>query len=454
MASNLRSEIEQVLEQEVILNRERSNKQSSPSMAANGQSYSSRYARRKSNCVQRPSKLIPTILLLSIFILVIDSSHVHGHTIPAASHWGELIEFDEAAFPAMTTTLLDGTTTTFSMDYDVLDNTGNDPTCGVDFYTAGTDGIADLRIEGERVVSTGNPWTQFEGDYDTTSSGSFRSDVSVSPNNGGSREGDFGYIKWTFTLINGLENSSLASMFATRHTSTNGSSELYEWAQVTVNSVPFTESDIGNYSKTDYNDCSATTYLDTNCDETANPPTTNVVPNNVTMSEFLNGDPSGTHAPGGLITPGWWAVDDFNTTILDGLEATSTNPQAGNGSEDDNQTISGAPTYSGDGGGTPDGDFGLAETTAVNSVTYFLGYSDVAVDTDNNGFTSTNSLPAAGVTFLTLGYQCTATAVELLGTSAYNQSGPVSFRILPLILIALVISFLKLQTDVQIRRVG
>jgi hypothetical protein len=330
----------------------------------------------------------------------------------APASWGPLqIAFDESAFPVSTTNLVNaGSPGPVVFEYDVLTQ-GTTSTCGgADrVYTQGADGTPDLRLTATLVTKSGLLWEKTEGDYSTVSSGSFRSDWRTAINSGNSRPNDYAYVKFDFEFLNGLELSNTASQFATRHTSTNGETELYEWTQVTINGTSINEAAIGNYTNIIYNAMSSSAgYFDAT-GTVINPGAATNAPlaNNRTMSEFLDGQSTGTYAPGGLIKAGWWAIDDFNTTILDGPEAATTNPATGNGSVDDDQTVTGI-------------NFGLANNTLVQQITYYFGITDVAFDTDGNGFTQTNSSPAAGVTWFEVGIAADdcPTAIELVSFSA------------------------------------
>ena len=167
-------------------------------------------------------------------------------------------------------------------------------------YTAGQDGITDLRVTATLVTTPGLMWNKTEGDFGTTSSGSFASDYRVLL--GESRPNDFAYIKYDFEFINGVENNIDAANFDTRHTSTNGSSEGYEWTQVSLNGTSINEAAIGNYSNLDYN-------------ATAAPLNSGgSYQNGITMSEFLSGMTAGSVAPGGMVQPGWWAIISISTS--------------------------------------------------------------------------------------------------------------------------------------------
>lgn len=314
------------------------------------------------------------------------------------------IDFDEDDFPNSDLVLVSPGMTTYTDTYDVVTDEGPGLN-GSTIYSLGDDGTDDLSLTVTLVTSANNPWTQTEGDWDDASNGSFRSDWSIANNQ--SRPNDWAYVKFDIVFINGLENSVTASEFETVATSMNGSSEGYEWSQITINGTTIGEALIGNYTNLDYSDLSGSTYFDASgvvIDPGAASNT--VLPNNITMSEFLSGSASGAIAPGGLVETGWWAVDDFNTSILDGPEAATINPGAGNGSVNDDQTLVGA-------------DFGFTDNQLVDQVTYYFGLTDVAFDTDGDGFTKTNSLPAAGWTSITLGYPVNL-PIELSGFNAKN----------------------------------
>ena len=300
----------------------------------------------------------------------------------AMAQWGPIrINLDEAGFPAASQNLVNPTNPGPIVigEYDVLTEgvicaTGNN-------YSAGSDGMDDIRVTATLVTAPGLPWSRTEGDFSTISNGSFASDYQIEEDQ--SRPNDYAYVRYDFEFINGLENSIDATTFNTRHTSTNGSSEGYEWTQVTLNSTPINEANIGNYTNIEYNDLAATLNPDGS------------YPNGRTMSEFLSAMPAGTRPAGGQVIPGWWAIDDFNTTIFDGVE----DPGQGNGGIGDNQTINGA------------NDFGLAGPTLINTISYFFGLTDVGFDVDGDGITGTNSTPSARVTYFDLGSTCAALAI-------------------------------------------
>jgi len=209
--------------------------------------------------------------------------------------------------------------------------------------------------------------------------------------------------------VNGLETSVTADMFSTRHTSTNGNSEGYEWAQIFLNGVPAgLEANIGNYQNIHYSDVSrssnfdaAGNWLGTPTQNSGSDPIGGTeLPNNMTISEFLGGS-----AGSGLNAPGWYSADGFNTEIYDAPEhSNGMNPQAG-----DNPDSVSAEDLGGSGGTSSnlsgiDGHFGLSDGDLVTQVTYIFGLTDVAFDTDGDGCTQTNTLPAAGVTEFNLGF--------------------------------------------------
>lgn len=333
-------------------------------------------------------------LLYHFIALTFIAGGVLGPKSLYAASWTDQINLAESCFPSSTTTLMSGDGSTYTFNCDIYTGSG---AAGVP-PLAGADGTTDLVITGMIVESPGNNWGQVEGDYATSSSGSFRSDYTIG---GCSAENMWAYVKFDFAFTGAL-SSIQSNQFTTRHTSTNGSSEAYEYTLITLNGTGNTtiEANIGNYNNlSDYQA-------------------------GITMSEDILGMTDGDGSPGGQMIPGFWAVDDFNTTVLPppAQEASTTNPAAGNGSVDDNQTISGAA--SNDSG---DGNFGLAEGAIVQNVTYYFGLQDVAFDTDGDGCTKTNTLPSAGVTEFVIGYEET-TAVELASFEAARGSDGASVR--------------------------
>lgn len=306
--------------------------------------------------------------------------------------WTDRITFDEACFPSETQALMagDGTTILLCDAYTGSGAPGVQP-------IAGADGTIDLLVTAEVVTSPNNTWPQADADYATTSSGSFRSDWTVTTSSNPatcSAPNMWGYVKFDFVFTGAL-SAIQAQHFATSHISANGSSEAYEYTLVTLNGSGngMIESNIDGYTNAEYQ-------------------------NGVTASEHILGitgpnDPVG----GGQMATGFWAVDDFNTKVDPNAdEAPSTNPDAGNGGPDDNQTISGSAAND-----SGDGSFGLADGTIVSRVTYYFALQDVAFDTDGDGCTETNTLPSAGVTHFDIGYEET-TAVELANFDATSST--------------------------------
>jgi hypothetical protein len=339
----------------------------------------------------------------------------------SAQAWFTRIEFNETGmpgFPTSTTTLANTTTPSWMQSFDVLNKGAaicNGPNAFI--YTEnGGDSINDMTVTVTRVTNTGNAWTQIEGDYATTSSGSWRSDFSI--NDQQSAPNDFGYIKVEVAFLGDLPTSICPSLLNLRHTSTNGSSEAYEWTLVSINDnlTAAEEALIGTYQNINYSDVSASTYFDStgavvNIAGATNTP----LPNGTSISEHITGlTDVGTQ--GGFLRPGLWTIDDFNTTILDGPEAVGTNPDAGNGATNDNQTINGVA------------DLGLSVGTPINKITYYFGLTDVAFDTDNDGDTRTNSLPAAAWTWMELGFPTPPTITSTSG-NCIDSSGTATITV-------------------------
>lgn len=308
-------------------------------------------------------------------------------TPASASSWSDQIVLDESCFPTSTTTLLSGNGSTFVLSCDIYIGSGGSGVQPI----AGADGIDDLVVTGTIVESPNNNWSQVEGDYATSSSGSFRSDYTIA---GCSGENMWAYVKFDFAFTGAL-SSIQANQFATRHTSANGSSEAYEYTLITLN---------GSSNAVIESGLNASTYNNQTHYQSG-----------TTISEHLLSVSRPNSAGGGQMATGVWAVDDFNTNVLPSFmpEAVTTNPGADNGRPNDNQTLSG------------NGSFGLADGTVVSSVTYYFGLQDVAFDTNGDGCTQTNTLPSAGVTYFDIGYEET-TAVELASFDAQRDEDATS----------------------------
>ena len=88
--------------------------------------------------------------------------------------------------------------------------------------------------------------------------------------------------------------------------------------------------------------------------------------------------------------PGWYAIDDYNTLVLDGPEGEWTNPLGGTGAGGRSQVITGS-------------DLGLSPESSIDSFTVWFGYFDVGFHTDGDGYTATEGSPLGTLTSLTVG---------------------------------------------------
>lgn len=342
-------------------------------------------------------------------------------TILSAQAWFTRVEFNEAGmpgFPTSTTTLADATTPVWTQNFDILNKGAaicNGPNAFV-YSEAGGDAVNDINVTITRVVSAGNSWTQAEGDYATTSSGSWRSDYSI--NDQQSRPNDFAYIKVEMTFLGDVPTSICPSLLNLSHTTTNGSSEAYEWTLVSINDniTAAEEALIGSYKNINYSDISGSTYFDsTGAVINAGAATNSQLPNGISISEHITGL-TDVGNQGGFLRPGLWTIDDFNTNIFDGPEGQGTNPIGGNGATNDNQTINGVT------------DLGMSVGTPINKITYYFGLTDVAFDTDNDGDTRTNSLPAASWTWMELGFPTPPTITSTSG-NCIDSSGTAAITV-------------------------
>jgi hypothetical protein len=276
--------------------------------------------------------------------------------------------------------------------YDILRATGVDPATGATLYANGQDGTPDLHIAAQVYDWSGGRWTDVSAGR---TGDELRAGITVMP--GTSRTDDRGLVVMEIRLASGITISPdqlIASL-----TSANGTSEAYEWTMITTglaSEAPFTPSQIGTYRATDYHDMASSAYYSASGVPTGLAGTGLRLDRGRSMSQFLSGRGGGSPS-GGLVAPGWYAIDDFNATFLDGPEDIVTNPFPGDGFFDDNVELTGPM-------------LGLGPTDEVSALTFWFGYNDIAFDSNGNGFTTTDTNIYELLGSLSLGYQ-SATAV-------------------------------------------
>ena len=256
--------------------------------------------------------------------------------------------------------------------YDVVQSGAANAVTGQPTYALGQDGETDLTIRTHLLDGSAGRWAKIAAEQ---RQGALRMNSLVDL--GTSRPGDFGVVAFEVTFSSAL--GVTADQLAIRLASANGSSQLYEWSMVTMgglNDAPFTLGQIGLYNQDIYN--GAAPQAAGNGDP---------LPTGRSISQFLAGEPASTDASGGVVTNGWWAIDDFNTQVPNGDESFGVN--GGDGRIDDNQTITG-------------GQLGFAGQP-VTSFTVWFGLHDVAFDTNGDGFSLTEASPAASFTGLSFG---------------------------------------------------
>lgn len=359
------------------------------------------------------------IMLLMVILLVgIRPNSVTATPSAPQDFWTATITFDEAEFDNVLGTSLTTLPNGFTATFDILNVTGSGECDAVpiNLYEEGQDGTDDLRLTVTVVNGSGSRWNAEEARWSPAGIADFRSSWRINSSNV-SRPNDYGYMKFNFEFLN-LGPSIAAEETSITVQGANGSSEAYEWTFVTVNGAAIPVANIANYRNTTYSDLAGSsnfnasgTWLNapqalTNGDPA--PAASDRFPHNQTMSEFL----SGSNNSGGLVSAGWWAIDDFNTDIYDAPEQESFNPDGGNGLINDNQTIDGL-------------DFGLAPLATIDQFAVYFGLVDVGFDTNTNGTTQTNSLPSAAFSEFTIGFntgtQC-STAVTLESFAATTNA--------------------------------
>lgn len=309
----------------------------------------------------------------------------------ATTLWSTDINFNEflgnaGGFSATATTLstsLDSQPVVQS--FDIVRPVGIDPASGKMIYAEGQDGIPDMVLTARTISANGDRWGAA---YTRMQQNLVRSVVSVGAGESQSGDSALNVVEISFNQALGIT----ADQFAMRLNSTNGTSELYEWTMVTVgaiNDAPFTPQQIQAYTPADYSVFTSGTFYNALGQPTGAAGTGNRLDTGKSISQFLSGGPA-TAVSGGLVQDGWYSIDDFNARIYDAPEDDDTNPVAGDGAIDDNQTVTGLTL----GGNTGD---------SFQTVTLWFGLHDVALDSNGDGFTGTNGNVFEGLTQITIG---------------------------------------------------
>ena len=269
--------------------------------------------------------------------------------------------------------------------YDVLRPNGTDASTGRTLYASGQDGVADLSIRTSIWDGSQGRWGSLQAEKVL---GDYRS--AVSPNAGTSRSGDFGVVVYEFSLASTLQIT--ADTLNLRLVSANGSGQLYEWAFVTsggVGDAPFTFGQLDAYGAANYSDLSSASYLNSLGQVSGGAATNQLLPHGKSLSQFLTGAPGQT-VSGGNVAPGWYALDDFNSLVLDGPESLNVNPGSGSSTLPSNQTIRA-------------GELGMAGGENLTHFTVWMGFYDVGFDTNGDGFTTSRARQSGVISELSFG---------------------------------------------------
>jgi hypothetical protein len=311
--------------------------------------------------------------------------------LASASLWSVPLSFQE--FPEHPGGFAPGTVTwanqanpsPAAQDFDVLRTTGVEPSSGKPIYAAGQDGTPDLTITTAVTDFSSGRWGGLRGGK---SPGGLEAGALVEW--GTSRPGDAAVVSIELRFDPALHLT--AGDFAMRLISANGTSELYEWTMITLgkaSDAPFDVASLDEYSALDYNNTRSGSFYSTAGLPSGLAGTAQRLGPGRSISQFLRGAP-GSAVSGGLVQPGWYSIDDFNAGVFDGPEQYLDNPLPGDGSIDDNQTITGA-------------SLGLDPETPLSAITIWFGYHDVGFDSDGDGFTATDNNIYERVAGLTLG---------------------------------------------------
>ena len=326
-------------------------------------------------------------------------------SVPASTLWTSALTFNEFAglpggFESGTAVYnqqsISGPAT---RSYDVLRIASVDSATGRSICESGQDGVPDITISSRVVASNGGRWVDSTAGKTT---GGLQASAMVL--DASSRPGDSSLIAFEITFAPGLEISS--DQFAMRLASGNGRAELYEWSMVTIGSyddAPFQPGMIADYRATDYSLMASGTYYNASGVPTGAAGTGAVLENGRSMSQFLSGA-TGPASAGGLVRAGWFAADDFTGINFDGPEDQTLNPESGSGFYNGNLTITGS-------------SLGLAPGTRMETFTVWFGYNDVGLDSDGDGYTSSDGNNIGRITRIDLGAS-TLLAVPEPGTPA------------------------------------
>jgi hypothetical protein len=256
-------------------------------------------------------------------------------------------------------------------NYNIIHQTGTDQKTGRPLYSEGNN-IADepLKITTKIYSSAGNAWSRLRGGISNQGISS-----QMEASSGSSRPGDWGLVSYRIDIPASYDID--AANLGLRLDNVNGSGEFYEWAFVTVNdsldNPLFDVKKMDDYEANIFSDLSSSTFFNPDGTPKAGGtarPTTNL-PRGQTISQFLAGQPAGPASQN--VTNGWFAADKHNVGIKDGLEAFDS-PSSGTGWTNNVFDVNAK-------------NLGLDETEKINSITVWMGYNDVAFDTDGNGIT-------------------------------------------------------------------
>jgi hypothetical protein len=267
--------------------------------------------------------------------------------------------------------------------YDVMTQTGTDAVTGNKYFGNGQDGVTDMTIRTQMFTSAGLPWRTAQAEKIAGAFGTFLTTRIAT-----SRPGDYMVTAYEVSFDSAL--GLTADDLQVNVENTNGFGELYEWSMVTVGGIadaPFTQGQIGSYGGRNYSNLTNSSYLNPDGTVEAGGVATNtLLPRGQTISQFLSGTPGGP--ANNIVRAGWYAQDDFNVDILNGPEDDLSNPD---GSLDKRELF------------VTNENLGMADGTGVSKITVWLGYQDVAFDTNGNGTTQTSSTQEQVFSNITIG---------------------------------------------------
>jgi hypothetical protein len=333
-------------------------------------------------------KMNPLAAAIFAFSFAIGSARSTAATV-AKTIWEVDLDFDEftgqvGGWEARNTNfnyveyanINDAPGTNHTRQYNIVEQIGTDANTGKAISRIGQNASqAPISITTKIFASANNPWSRIRGGISNQGISSQMETISRQ-----SRPGDWAVVAYQIDIPASYNVD--ARNFSVRLDNVNGSGELYEWAFVTVNernleNPGFSLGAFDTYEPTTYSNLTNSGYY--NADGTVKAggvesPST-ALAHGKTISQHLAGSAAGPAAF--QVQPGWYAADKHNVVINDARESFD-NPSGGTGWTENVFDVNAEL-------------LGIDEQTQITSFTVWMGWHDVAFDTDGDGRTRTGT---------------------------------------------------------------